>query len=104
MDVRRQELINLIKQLDQTFGKSFKSPTTPFTMYGPFDRKHNVIFQDRTKYLKTYSDLSESRLSYNFDVIAKDIQPSNCTENSSVGVCRLSLVSLALVALLIVCR
>lgn len=103
-DVRRQELINLMKQFDQAFGKSFKSPTTPFTMYGPFDRKHNIIFQDRTKYLKTLNELSETRLMYNYEVFAKDFQPSNCTENSSAQLHCFSLVMLVLVTLLILCR
>lgn len=77
-DMRRQELINTFKHLDQLFGKSFKSATSPFTMYGPFDHEHNVIFQDRTNNLKTLGELAETRLLYNYEVVAREYRNNQC--------------------------
>lgn len=40
--------------MDNHFGKEkFRSGNIPFTMFGPFDQKSNVLFRDTTDGLKT---------------------------------------------------
>lgn len=44
--------------MDYHFGKKkFRSGNIPFTMFGPFDQKPNVLFRDKTDLLKTKYEL-----------------------------------------------
>lgn len=56
---RRNEIHNSLRDMDRLFGKDYKTHTLPFTMFGPFDRKNNVIFHDNTENLKNAGDLSK---------------------------------------------
>lgn len=84
-DMRKQELINTFKQLDQLFGKNYKSQTSAFTMYGPFDHKNNILFQDKTKYMRTLPELLESRLPFNYEVMAQEYKFHKCAIESSAS-------------------
>lgn len=83
--MRRQELVNTFKQLDQLFGKNYKSQTSAFTMYGPFDHKNNILFQDKTKYMRTLPELLESRLPFNYEVMAQEYKFHKCDTASSAS-------------------
>lgn len=51
---RVNEIVNTLKTMDNHFGKQkFRSGNIPFTMFGPFDQKSNVLFKDTTDNLKT---------------------------------------------------
>lgn len=54
---RKNEIHNTLRDMDRLFGKDFKAHTLPFTMFGPFDKKKNVIFHDNTENLKNVRDL-----------------------------------------------
>lgn len=56
-NVRLNEIYNSLRDIDALFGKSFKSETRPFTMYGTFDKRNNVLFHDGTDGLKGLMDL-----------------------------------------------
>lgn len=64
--------------MDNHFGKQkFKSGNIPFTMFGPFDQKTNVLFKDATDSLKTKYELSkisnfERNLENFYDELLKD--------------------------------
>ncbi|XP_005185368.1 transferrin [Musca domestica] len=54
---RINEIHNSLRDIDALFGKAYKSDTRPFTMYGIFDKKNDVIFRDQTDGLKGIYDL-----------------------------------------------
>ncbi|XP_030387941.1 transferrin [Scaptodrosophila lebanonensis] len=45
---RRNEIYNSLRDMDQLFGKHYKSETRPFTLYGIFDKRNNIMFRDST--------------------------------------------------------
>lgn len=47
-----RDTVNVFLQLDMMFGRSYKSLTTPFTMYGKYDNKSNLLFKDVTQRLR----------------------------------------------------
>lgn len=50
--IRRNEIYNTMKEIDTLFGKTYKTESRIFSMYGLFDNQSNVIFQDNTESLK----------------------------------------------------
>ncbi|XP_037941727.1 transferrin-like, partial [Teleopsis dalmanni] len=56
---RRNEIYNTLSDMDRLFGKTYKSETRPFTMYGIFDKRNNVLFHDSTDSLKGSQDLKK---------------------------------------------
>lgn len=57
--IRKNEIYNSLRDMDKLFGKEYKSHTNPFTMFGPFDRKNNVMFRDGTDGLRSASELEK---------------------------------------------
>lgn len=52
--IRINEIVNTLKTMDNHFGKhKYRSGNIPFTLFGPFDQKQNVLFKDSTDGLKT---------------------------------------------------
>lgn len=60
-ETRLHEIYNSLRDIDALFGKTYKTETRPFTMYGVFDKKDNVIFRDRTDGLRGLQDLHKDR-------------------------------------------
>lgn len=58
---RTNEIYNSLRDMDQLFGKQYKSHTIPFSMFGPFDRKQNVIFRDTTDGLRGRIELEKDK-------------------------------------------
>lgn len=58
---RTNEIYNSLRDMDQLFGKQYKSHTIPFSMFGPFDRKNNVIFRDSTDGLRGRIELEKDK-------------------------------------------
>lgn len=59
--MRKNEIYNTLRDIDKLFGKFYKAYTTPFTMYGPFDRQNNVLFRDSTDSLRGIAELVRDR-------------------------------------------
>lgn len=57
--VRRNEIYNSLRDMDRLFGKNYESHTIPFTMFGPFDKKNNVMFHDQTDSLRGIVELEK---------------------------------------------
>ena len=58
--MRVNEIINTLKTMDYHFGKrNFRSGNIPFTMFGQFDQKQNVLFHSKTDKLKTKYELQK---------------------------------------------
>ncbi|KAL3278705.1 hypothetical protein HHI36_016239 [Cryptolaemus montrouzieri] len=43
-----KDTLDVFFAADDLFGKNYKSPTTSFTMFGPFNGKNNLLFHDAT--------------------------------------------------------
>ncbi|KAL7037648.1 hypothetical protein ACKWTF_009312 [Chironomus riparius] len=57
-ELRKNEFINTLKSMDYNFGKhKFRSGNIPFTMFGPFDKKENVLFKDATDGFRTPKEI-----------------------------------------------
>ena len=56
---RRNEIYNSLRDIDQMFGKNYKTETRPFTMYGIFDKRNNIMFRDNTEGLRGLQDLKK---------------------------------------------
>ncbi|KAG4072720.1 hypothetical protein HA402_001832 [Bradysia odoriphaga] len=91
--VRRNEIYNSFRDMDRLFGKQYKSHTTPFTMFGPFDRKNNVMFRDNTDGLRGLEELQKDKsfrlLDKTFTIYAEDV----CTSDAIQIAYRLSYLS-----------
>lgn len=60
--MRKNEIYNSLRDMNALFGKQYKSHTIPFTMFGPFDRKSNIIFRDTTDGIKGLAELEKDKL------------------------------------------
>lgn len=81
--LRKGEILNSLKTMDKLFGKHYKAHTIPFSLFGPFDKKNNVIFRDSTDSLKSKNDLAKVKLERNLEEIYDTMHIEVCVENSS---------------------
>lgn len=85
--IRLNEIVNTLKTMDNHFGKrKFRSGNIPFTMFGPFDQKENVLFKDSTDGLKTKYEFTkisnfERNLESHLDSVLENIQYCNLSHN-----------------------
>lgn len=84
--IRINEIINTLKTMDNHFGKKkFRSGNIPFTMFGPFDQKPNILFKDNTDSLKTnYELMKVSNFPRNLESYLENLVNQQCNESSSV--------------------
>lgn len=59
--VRKNEIYNSLRYMDRLFGKYYESHVLPFAMFGPFDRKNDVMFHDRTEALRGIVEMQKDR-------------------------------------------
>ncbi|KAJ8938556.1 hypothetical protein NQ314_011445 [Rhamnusium bicolor] len=52
-DLWLKDTLDVFLQLDNLFGKNYKTLTTPFTMFGKYDGKSNILFHDVTVRLRS---------------------------------------------------
>lgn len=59
--LRKNEIFTSLRQMEKLFGKHYKSHTIPFTLFGPFDQKNNIMFRDQTDELRLFSELQNDK-------------------------------------------
>lgn len=59
--LRNNEIYNALRDMDRLFGKYYESHILPFSMYGVFDRKNNVMFHDRTEAIRSIVEMERDR-------------------------------------------
>lgn len=59
---RKNEIYNSLRDMDKLFGKQYQTHTTPFSLFGPFDRKNNVMFRDTTDGLRGITEIVKDKL------------------------------------------
>ncbi|XP_023309775.1 transferrin [Anoplophora glabripennis] len=52
-DLWKKDTLDVFLRLDNLFGKSYQSLTTPFTMFGKYDGKSDLLFHDATIRLRS---------------------------------------------------
>lgn len=60
--LRKNEIYNSLRDMDRLFGKYYETHVLPFSMFGPFDRRNDVIFHDRTEALRGIIELEKDRV------------------------------------------
>ncbi|XP_074025807.1 transferrin 3 [Leptinotarsa decemlineata] len=81
-DLWMKDSLDVFLQLDGLFGKNFKFLTNPFTMFGQYDGKSNLLFQDSTQRLRNRPNARDTDTMpyfYNFTLKTDDY----CTIRSS---------------------
>lgn len=98
---RRNEIYNSFREMDRLFGKFYKTQTTPFTMFGPFDKKNNVMFRDKTDGLRGATDLKTDRaariMEDIFDNYVNDKYPVNSANANANAFFLISWMSIILI-------
>lgn len=56
---RRNEIYNSLRDMDRLFGKNEKTGVPPFTLYGVFDKRNDILFRDKTDGLRGLQDLKK---------------------------------------------
>lgn len=91
---RRNEIYNSFRDMDRLFGKQYKSHTTPFTLFGEFDKKNNVMFRDNTEGLRGLAELQKEKLfrllEKTFTIYAEDV----CITSKAIQTHPLSFLSI----------
>jgi hypothetical protein len=85
--LRINEIINSLKSMDIHFGKyKFKSGNIPFTLFGPFDQKTNVLFKDATDEFKTNYEMQATTFDRNLEVFYSELnaKPQYCSGSYSI--------------------
>ncbi|XP_030554066.1 transferrin [Drosophila novamexicana] len=54
---RHNEIYNSLRDMDHLFGKKYKSETRPFSLYGIFDKRNDILFKDSTDALLSAHEL-----------------------------------------------
>ncbi|KAG5680182.1 hypothetical protein PVAND_009707 [Polypedilum vanderplanki] len=101
--LRRNEIISSLKSMDHYFGKyRFRAGDIPFTLFGPFDQKEDVLFRDSTDGFKTeyeiinYSKFDRSIESF-YNKLLNDDSHQCSSANSVIGIKIIFLVISAII-------
>lgn len=60
--MRKNEIYNAFRDMDRLFGKHYESHINPFSLFGQFDRRENVLFHDLTEGLRGIVELRKDRM------------------------------------------
>nr|XP_029733414.1 transferrin-like [Aedes albopictus] len=81
--LREKEIYNSLREIDRLLGKKHRVTSVPFTLYGEFDRKTNVIYRDGTESLRGPVEMYRDRNAGLLDSIYARIAHRNCTHSSA---------------------
>jgi hypothetical protein len=101
--LRRNEIITSLKSMDYYFGKyRFRSGNIPFTLFGPFDQKTDVLFKDSTDGFKTeYEIVNHAKFDRSIETFYSQIfneNPEQCSSaRSPLGVHFIYLLTAAII-------
>lgn len=100
--LREKEIYNSLREIDRLLGKKHRVTSVPFTLYGEFDRKTNVIYRDGTESLRGPVEMYRDRNAGLLDSIYARIAHRNCTHSSATRTVISPSSALALNAILII--
>ncbi|XP_055715738.1 transferrin [Phlebotomus papatasi] len=76
--MRRNEIYNSLRDMDRLFGKTFSTKTQTFTLFGPFDKKNDVLFKDATDGLRGSVDILKDRADRSLETTYKKYAHAKC--------------------------
>lgn len=104
--IRINEIVNTLKTMDNHFGKQkFRSGNIPFTLFGPFDQKSNVLFMDSTDGLKTKFEFNKIKVfGRNLEDHLDSVQQSHqiCSLSNRIQSLKLSSLVFTAISLIVV--
>lgn len=77
--MRRNEIYNSLRDMDRLFGKKSQFKTQTFTLYGPYDKKNNILFRDQSDGLLGIVDLVKDKMGRNLERVFEHFVESKCT-------------------------
>lgn len=83
--MRRNEIYNSLRDMDRLFGKKPQFNTRTFTLYGPYDKKNNILFRDQSDGLLGVVDIVKDKMSRNLENVFENYA-QKCTSDASVFV------------------
>lgn len=60
--MRKNEIYNAFRDMDRLFGKQYVNHIIPFSLFGPFDRRQNVLFHDQSEGLRGFIEIQKDRM------------------------------------------
>ncbi|XP_059621354.1 transferrin [Phlebotomus argentipes] len=83
--MRRNEIYNSLRDMDRLFGKTFSTKTQTFTLFGPFDKKNNVLFRDATDGLRGSVDILKDRAERSLETVFSQYSHAKCIASAGVS-------------------
>lgn len=82
--MRRNEIYNSLRDMDRLFGKKATTKTQTFTLYGPYDKKNNILFRDQSDGLLGVVDMVKDKYKRNLEMVFEEFaKKKHCS--SGVG-------------------
>lgn len=82
--MRRNEIYNSLRDMDRLFGKKPQFKTQTFTLYGPYDKKNNILFRDQSDGLLGVVDIIKDQFERNLEAVYEEFaEQKHCS--SGVG-------------------
>lgn len=83
-DLRRQEIYSMLLEMDRLFGKTYSGQTPAFSLYGPFDDNHGIIFPDGTRHLELHGH--QVLRGHNYDEIVENFMKQEVCSAASTWI------------------
>lgn len=96
--MRRNEIYNSLRDMDRLFGKNTQSKTQTFTLYGPYDKKSNIMFRDISDGLLGVVDIVKDKLDRNLETVYEAFADKKCTNGAGSILLSVALFAVTLTA------
>ena len=80
--MRRNEIYNSLRDMDRLFGKKPQFKTQTFTLYGPYDKKNNILFRDQSDGLLGVVDIVKDKLERNLEKAFVEFSHKKCSSGA----------------------
>lgn len=77
--MRRNEIYNSLRDMDRLFGKRSQFKTQTFTLYGPYDKKNNILFRDQSDGLLGIVDIVKDKMGRNLEGVFGRYLTTHCS-------------------------
>lgn len=82
--MRRNEIYNSLRDMDRLFGKKQQFKTQTFTLYGPYDKKNNILFRDQSDGLLGVVDIHKDKFEWNMEEVFAEQAHTMCSRGWGV--------------------
>lgn len=83
--MRRNEIYNSLRDMDRLFGKKTQFKTQTFTLYGPYDKKNNILFRDQSDGLLGVVDIVKDKYARNLESVYEEFAHKKCTSGGGAA-------------------